>query len=150
MKSLITILLILLLASCGSRKAEVEKLKMEIRQQRELVLNLQNDIQSNIRIIKVANKHTIEPINQSEISTFNGTSFQNARITIEKTKSDSIANVNDQSRKEIKSKENNESKLTEKTKDAESKKGNPWLWLVIFGISVLLIWMVFKYRPWIK
>lgn len=146
MRFTIAILLILLFASCGSRKAEVEKLKMEIRQQRELVLNLQNDIQSNIRIIKVANKHTIEPINQSEISTFNGTSFQNARITIEKTKSDSIANVNDQSTKEIKLKENNESKLTEKTKETESKKPNPYLWLGVVIVCIFLIWMFLNKR----
>lgn len=144
MRFTIAILLILFLASCGSRKAEVEKLKMEIKQQRELVLNLQNDIQSNIRIIKVSNKQTIEPINQGKISTFNGTSFQNARITIEETKSDSTANVNDQSRKEIEVKEDSESKITEKTKNTESKKPNPWLWLSIVLVIVLVLWL----KPW--
>lgn len=148
MKPLLTTFLILLFIGCGSRKAEVEKLNIEIKKKNEVISNLKNDIQSNTRIHKVAKKTIAEPIDESKPSTFNGTSFQNARITIEETESDSTATLNAQSETNISAKEESEVDSRQVQRDVESKKGNPWLWLTIFGVSVFLIWMVFKYKPW--
>lgn len=139
-----------LLVGCGSRKAEVEKLRLEIKQQRELVLSIQNNVQSNVRLHKVATKTTAEPINENEISAFNGTSFQNARITIDEVETDSTAYLNDQSETEIDLKEESEIDLNDKDKKTDAEKPNPYLWLVVLLVSIFLIWMVFKYKPWIQ
>lgn len=144
MKTLITTSLILLLVGCGSRKAEVEKLRLEIKEQREMVLSIQNNIQSNVRVTKVASRTVVEPVDESEISTFNGTSFQNARITIEETETDSTANVNDQSETNLSLNEESEVDIKEKDKKSESKKGNPWIWFGIVVVSIFLIWMFFN------
>lgn len=149
MKTLITTSLILLLVGCGSRKAEVEKLRLEIKEQREMVLSIQNNIQSNVRVTKVASRTVVEPVDESEISTFNGTSFQNARITIEKTKLDSTAALIDKSAKDLTIKEKEETKTKEKTKETQSKKGNIWLYLIIGLVVVFGIGVYAKSKRWI-
>lgn len=147
MNKLYLTLLILLLVGCGSRKSEVERLKLEIKQQREMVLSIQNNIQSNVRLHKVATKTTAEPINENKISTFNGTSFQNARITIEETESDSTANVNDQSKTDVKMKEESETNVKDVNRDVESKKNNPYLWIAVTLLGAFLIWRLLKTKP---
>ena len=121
MKFTITIFLILLLVGCGSRKAEIEKLKLEIKEQREMVLSIQNNIQSNVHLTKSANKTTIEPVDKDKISTYNGTSFQNAKITQEETKTDSTAYLKDNSKIDLKVDEEKETSVK-----SESKKPNPY------------------------
>lgn len=144
MKTLITTSLILLLVGCGSRKAEVENLKAEIKAQREKMLSIQNNIQSNVHLTKVANKTTIEPIDKDKISTFDGTSFQNARITKEETKTDSTAYLNDNSKVDLKVDEEKETSVKTKDKKSESKKPNPYLWMGLFLVVGLVIWL----KPW--
>jgi hypothetical protein len=148
MKVLITSVCILLL-SCGSRKAEIDRLKVQVKQQRDLVLKIQNNIQSNVNVHKVATKTIAEPIDSSKPSTFNGTSFQNARITTEETETDSTAYLNDQSEKEVDLSESSKVNVSDKQKKSESKKGNPWLWLAITIVAVFLIWRLLKTKPWV-
>lgn len=145
----LTLILFIFLLGCGSRKAEIDRLKVQVKQQRDLVLKIQNNIQSNVNVHKVATKTIVEPIDSSKPSTFNGTSFQNARITTEETKTDSTAYLNDQSEKEVDLSENSKVNVNDKQKKSESKKGNPWLWLAITIFAVFIIWMLFKYKPWL-
>lgn len=150
MKFTLTILLILLLIGCGSRKAEIDRLKASVEAQRELMMRFKNDIQSNVKLHKIATRTTAEPIDSSKPSTFNGTSFKNARITIDEVQTDSTAYLNDQSEKEVDLKEESEFDLNDKDKKTDAEKPNPYLWLVILLVSIFLIWMVFKYKPWIQ
>lgn len=143
-RKILMLFVLILVFGCGSRKAEVDKQKVETKELRDLVLKLQNNIQSNVRLTKVANKTTIEPINKNDSSTFNGTSFKNARITIEETKSDSTANVNDKSKSEVKVKEEKESSQKSKIKNTESKKPNPWLWVFL----AVVVFLVLRLKPW--
>lgn len=138
----------ILLLSCGSRKAEIDRLKVQVKEQRDLVLKIQNNIQSNVRLHKIATKTTAEPIDSSKPSTFNGTSFQNARITIDEVETDSTATLNDQSETEIDLKEESETEIKTKDKKTDAEKPNPYLWLVILLVSIFIIWMLFKYKPW--
>lgn len=141
---IISCILLFLIVACGTRRAEVYKLKSEIKAQRELSLKLQNDITSNVNITKVANKVVIEPLNESDISTFDGTFFKNARITLEESKTESTAHLIDKSKKEVGLDEKLESDISEKEKESESKKPNPWLWSGITIVAVFIVWMLFK------
>ena len=140
-------ILCLLILGCGTRKAEIDKLKTETRELNETVLKLKNDIQSNVKVTKVANKTTVEPINEGKESTFNGTSFKNARIVQEEERTDSTATLNDQSEKEVKTVNESESSTKIKSKDIKTEKPNPWLWLML---TVVIVFALVYFRPWVK
>lgn len=144
MRNIYCILTFCLLISCGSRKAELDSQKAKTERLTELVLKLQNDIQSNVNVRKVAKKRIIESKDPSKPSTFNGQEFQNAKITEEETTSDSTATLNDKSKKEIKAKDEESSSEKNKIKNTKSKKPNPWLWLMIAIVLVAIIY----FKPW--
>lgn len=149
--SLLTI--VFLLSSCGSRKVEIEQQKVRTKHLTEMVLKLQNDIQSNIRMTKVANKKTIEPVDPTLPSTYNGQDFKNARITEEETKTDSTALVNDKSITGINVSNQSESSSERKSKNSESKGNSKdiktsLMWVFLIVVVVGGVFVFGKVKKW--
>lgn len=131
--------IVFLLSSCGARKVELEQQKVRTKELTEMVLKLQNDIQSNITMRKVANKKIVEPVDPKLPSTYNGQDFQNARITEEETTTDSTATMNDNSTTDINSSSQTDSS-SESVKRNVDREGNgsdiKWS---IWGVGFILV-----------
>ncbi len=134
--------------SCGTRKTEIELQKANTERLTKLVLQLQNDIQSNVRMTKVAKKKIIEPVDPSIPSTYNGQDFKNAKITEEEETVDSTATNTDNSTTDLKIEDSESTSNKTKKKDVESKKPNPWLWSGLFVAIIVISGMLIKFRPW--
>jgi len=144
MKKWSLIILVILVTSCGTRKVEMQLQKARTEELREIVLKLQNDIQTNVRITKVGSSKIIESIVPDKESTYNGKTFKNTKITIIETQSDSTAIINDNSKKEITDTQEKETVTKNKTKDTKSKKPNPWLWIALLGLFLAAAWWLDK------
>lgn len=135
----------LFITSCGARKVELEQQRVRTQKLTEMVLKLQNDIQSNITMRKVANKKIVEPVDPKLPSTYNGQDFQNARITEEETTTDSTATMNDNSTTDINSSSQTDSS-SESVKRNVDREGNgsdiKWS---IWGIAVIIIGLIVGY-----
>lgn len=140
MKKWLLIILVILVSSCGTRKVEMQLQKAQTKELREIVLKLQNDIQTNIRLTKIGQTKILEPILPNKPSNYNGETFQNAKITITETQSDSTAIVTDTSKKEVTDNSKKETVTKNKTKDTKSKKPNPWLWVALVGLFLAAAW----------
>lgn len=138
------LLLLLLLASCGTRKVAMEQQKAHVKKLTDVVLQLQNDINTNVMVNRRASVQVLEPIDPTKPSSFNGHTFQNAKVVLKEERTDSTASVTDQSIKGLKAATSNEVKAKAKTKDVESKRPNPWLWIVFPSVLLFSLWLFSK------
>ena len=138
------ILLILLVISCGTRKRTVELEKVRTEIVNDIVLKIQNDIRTNTQLTKRGSITVLEPIDPDKPSTFNGHTFQNAKVRIDSTRTDSIVLRNDNSRTEAS--DNSKVKIDSKNRnvDVKSKKPNPWLWIGLVLVVALGLYLWFK------
>lgn len=141
---LIIFLILGLVSACGTRKVEMQLQKAETKQLREIVLSIQNHIQTNVRLTKIGQVKIVEPIVTEQPSNYNGETFQNAKITIAHTHSDSTAFSTDTSQKEVTDTFEKKTVTKEKTKDTKSKKPNPWLWLGFVIVICFFGWLVWR------
>lgn len=141
---LITFLILGLVSGCGTRKVEMQLQKAETKELRNIVLKLQNDIRTNVRFTKIGQSKILEPILPNEPSKYNGETFQNAKITITKTQTDSTAIFADTSKKEVTDTFEKETVTKDKSKDTKSKKPNPWLWVGVFLAVCFFGWLMFR------
>lgn len=146
---MIYVITLLLLSSCGARKVELEQQKVRTQQLTEMVLKLQNDIQSNITMRKVANKKIVEPVDPKLPSTYNGQDFQNARITEEETTTDSTATMNDNSTTNINASNQTDSSSESVNRNVD-REGNAKQWRgMIWGLVLLVALILYgKYKKW--
>lgn len=136
------LLLLLLLASCGTRKVAMEQQKAHVKKLTDVVLQLQSDINTNVMVNRRASVQVLEPIDPTKPSSFNGQTFQNAKVTLEEKQTDSTASATDQSITGLKASTSKEEKAKAKTKDVESKRPNPWLWIGITVVALFTIYLL--------
>jgi hypothetical protein len=120
----------------------MEQQKAHVKKLTDVVLQLQNDINTNVMVNRRASVQILEPIDPTRPSSFNGQTFQNAKVTLEEKQTDSTASVTDQSKTGIQVATSNEVKAKAKTKDVESKRPNPWLWI---GITAVIFFGLFLF-----
>ena len=137
-------LILVSVSSCGTRKVEMQLQKARTEELREIVLKLQNDIRNNVRITKIGQTKILEPIVPDQPSNYNGETFQNTKVTITETQSDSTAIITETSKKEVKDNTKKEVVTKDKTKDSKSKKPNPWLWIGLVVILCFGGWLIWK------
>src|SRR5690606_15838592 len=84
----ITLILLLLMFSCGTKKKVVERSKQHSVEvvNKDVQRSKTNDITTNIIIEQNDLKTTVRPIDESKPSKYNDNEFQNAEIVIEKSK----------------------------------------------------------------
>ncbi|WP_394749523.1 hypothetical protein [Spongiimicrobium salis] len=138
----VVLLSLILLCSCGSRKRTVgksEKIKVE-RKDISFVHN--KDIISNVRVNKVLNKVTYEPLDVDTPIIINNDTIRNARITLETKEIDSTSSTVDKGI--IKAEDKSNFTSSEKTKDTKTEsegfnfKGFNWMLWIILLIAIVI------------
>lgn len=156
MRFTISILLILLLASCGSKKktidVEIEKNRVENNFHQRRVDSLIREIEKRNILLQLA----IEPVDPKEPNEANFISGKdtikfhgkNSKVNIKKKETDSIAKTSHTTTTETEDKGTFESSSKKKNVNLE-KEGNAgqWVWIV-WGLVILvfLIWMLLNKR----
>lgn len=139
-KSLVIyVITLLLLSSCGARRVELEQQKVRTKELTEMVLKLQNDIQSNITMRKVATKKIVEPVDPKLPSTYNGQDFKNARITEQETTTDSTATMKDKSTTDINSSNQTDTSSESVKKDVDREGNGSDIKWSIWGVGFILL-----------
>ena len=129
MKKLTTILLLLILTACGTRKVETSIERSESKEVTKIDTEICAD--TNIRVSENNESIEVEPIDPTQESTYNGKKFKNAKFKAKKTKKDTeIAQKVVAKKQEISQKE-------QKTFKKE-KKSEVFNWLII--IVILALW----------
>ena len=152
MKKYILILILLLTASCASRKVNIEKIdikKDSIAETKVTVTTIENKIKTdstNITIITDSSEITITPIDSSKIIIVDGKSYKNVVLKIKKAIASTlyVNNKKEYNNKRIDSvatiKVEVKERTTGKTKTID-KKANYWFlfyWLILILILYLL------------
>lgn len=138
------LLILLLVVGCGTRKVETDVRKANTKEQTETKVEAKNDIITNAVIHKTATRKVIESVDPNKPSTYNGKTFQNAKIVEEEVTEDAKVGEVDKSKRTEEVKTESKTSTKEKTKDVKSERANPWLW-VMLGVVVLGI---IYWRPW--
>lgn len=141
MKTLLSILLILIFFGCGSKKKTVEVSKSTYRENKDLSVFQQNDILSSILVNKLDTQIVFEPINTAiPIKINDSTSISNARVVISVKKTDSTVINRDSSTVKVKDNGNIESsnESTKKEKEEQGADTGDIKWTV-WGIAVIVV-----------
>ena len=147
MKKLITLLTIILLLSCGTKKKVVERSKEQSIEivNKDVQRTQNNNITTNTIIEQNNLKTTVRPIDETKPSKYNDNEFQNAEIVIEKSEKKEQASTIDKSVTDLsdKSDYHNEQSNSALNKDIDIDRSwgvMDWLWLfVAVGIVLLAI-----------
>lgn len=139
MRISVILTIVFILSSCGARKVELEQQKVRTKELTEMVLRLQNDIQSNVNMRKIANKKIVEPIDPNKPSIYNGQDFQNARITEEETTTDSTATMNDNSTTYINSSSQTDSSYESVKRNVDREGNGSDIKWSIWGVGFILL-----------
>jgi len=138
------LLILLFVVGCGTRKVETDVRKAKTEEKSEAKVEVQNDITTNAVIHKTATRKIIESVDPDKPSTYNGQTFQNAKIVEEEVNEAAKVDVVDKSKRTEEVKTESKTSTKEKTKESESKKPNPWLWVML---AVVVLGVIY-WRPW--
>lgn len=121
---------------------------LQIEILKEKLIQVQNDIKTNVQVTKRANTTKLEPIDPDKPSTYNGQSFQNTKVTHTQKESDSTATVEDKTTTLQNERTETDINTKDKTKDSESKRGDPWRHFflpigIALGVAVIL-WVIYN------
>lgn len=144
MKLWYLIISITVLTSCGTRKRVVALQKLEVKELKEIVLTLQNEITTNVTVTNRANTITLTPIDPTRESIYNGMAFNNTKVSITEKESDSTATIKDLS--QSKTVETTDTQIDSKQKDIDLKteKPNPYLWIGLILVVCFGLWVVVR------
>lgn len=161
MKTIITLLAIILLLSCGSKKKVVERSKEQSIEivNKDVQRSKTNNITTNTVIEQNDLKTTVRPIDESKPSKYNDNEFQNAEIVIEKSEKKQEGSTVDKSVTDLsdQSDYHNDKSSGKVSKDIDIDRSwgvMDWLWLFLAVAIVLLAVRLYvkKINPiaWIK
>jgi ATP-dependent Zn protease len=157
MKKYILILILFLMASCASRKVNIEKIDIQkdsVSETKIIVTTVENEIKTdstNITTTTDNSEITITPIDSSKTIIVDGKSYKNVVLKIKKTKANTlyINNKKEYNNKRIDSvataKVEVKEQTTGKTKTID-KKANYWF-LFYWLILILILYLLWRNRP---
>lgn len=154
--------------SCGSRKVESEKTKVEIKTDLEIVKEKEvvetqekkEVVETNTNETITENEVTITPIDPTKEMIVNGKKYTNAVLTTKNKKSNISTEKKEDSQevKKINSKENenikqkNDIVIDSKVKNTDKKESNiiMWcfLWFLLIVIILVVLYRKFKDKIW--
>ena len=156
MKKQIFILVSLVLLSCGSRK--VSKTKIEEKKDSITVVDVQTNVQTNVQVEEsniskidtTEDEFTFEPIDNTKEIVVNGKTYKNVKISIKKTKDNSLhTNQKKVVKNDLKQqiKHNKQTVSTSKVSDEKKidKKESLVKYFYILLLFILL-YFIYKYR----
>ena len=153
MKKSLILLSIILLISCGSRKSTTQTDKVDLKVETETKVKETDNTKTKTDIVidketnEVTEVETIEPIDNTKPSLYNGKTFTNSKITKRKTnvlsKEKNKVNQVVENDKKVVKKERVNAKVDIKTKNKATEKEqfnflSPW-WLYLLIIAMIYL-----------
>ncbi len=162
MKTKLILLSTILLISCGTRKSTSQTDKVDLKTDTEIQTKefdntkTTTDVVINKETNEVTEIETIEPIDNTKPSFYNGKEFKNSKITKRKTnvlskEKNKVNQVVENDKKAVK-KERVKAKANVKTKTKEvvSDKGNFWNWIILIILILAFAYWFFWSRKIVR
>lgn len=142
MRNIIILLLLVLLASCGTRKRDVQVSTIK----KDVLITKNNDISTNIITKNTSTSTTYTPIDPTkEMVLPDGRTSINTKIEEKSTQEDNnVVNI-DKSTSEIK----DNSKEKDKGVHVETEKPNPYKWIGLWiAVIIIICCAIYFYPRW--
>ena len=146
------IVLVTLLASCGSRKVQRSETKETENTTIKTEAKTETKVTDNTKIVdtSVSDEFEIIPLSDTLPMIVNGITYKNAKIKHKKTKSNIVTAksiIVDKNSVKSSNLTHNKNKVV-KEKEIERKQSFLWLWLLLLLIPIYLLWRKYKsYLP---
>lgn len=140
----ITIILLVLLVSCGTRKRDVQVSTIK----KDVLITKNNDISTNIITKKTSTSTTYTPIDPTkEMVLPDGSKYTNVKIEEKAVVNENLTTKTDKSTSETK----DNSKEKEKGVKVETKKPNPWFSIGMWvAIAVIVCFALYFASRWFR
>tara|TARA_R110002126_G_scaffold92507_2_gene219528 strand:+ start:4602 stop:5075 length:474 start_codon:yes stop_codon:yes gene_type:complete len=142
----------ILVSSCGARKRVLQVNEQKISELTKTIADIKKNITANTKTTRQYNVLSLEPIDPTQASEYNGHTFKNAKVVLDSSLNTSQSSLTDQSTRKTESTSDKTTVVKDKKVNTESKRGDFWRSFtkpIAYGIGIALIvgvilWIVYK------